>query len=464
MKSKRPPRRIMIGATHSGAGKTTVSLGLMMALRRRGHCVQGFKAGPDYIDPSHHEFVTGRPARNLDTWMMPENAVRELLARNSEGSDVALIEGVMGLYDGVSGTAEHGSSAHLAKVLRCPVILVINAASMARSAAAVVLGFKELDPDVRLAGVIANNIAGDGHLRMVRDAIEKETGLPLFGYLRRNSELAIPERHLGLVPKAEGGQQLEFYEHLASEIEKTVDVLRILAAGEGGPTPEFHPQVFVGAPKPVRGRVAVARDEAFSFYYQDNLDLLSHEGAEVVSFSPLHSATLPPDIGLVYIGGGFPELYSNRLSTNASMIESLRAHAANHKPIYAECGGLMYLSQSIETLEGRRDPMVGLLPVRVRMTRSRVALGYVTVTASRETFLCKAGNQFRGHEFHYSCLEDVSRAEFAFRLSKASPFGEKDDGIVADQTLACYAHAHFGSCPALAARLVAACCGVNSYG
>ena len=449
----------MIGATQSGVGKTTISLGLMMALRRRGLRVQAFKAGPDYIDPSHHTFITGTASRNLDTWMMSADAVRELFARNSSGSDIAVIEGVMGLYDGVTGEDEQGSSAHLAKVLHCPVVLVINAASMARSAAALVMGFKQLDPGVVLAGVIANNVASDTHYQMVRAAIEKYAGVPVLGYLKRDPSLAIPERHLGLVPKPEGEQNMPFYERIAAEIEKTVDIDALLAATGTGPLPSFRRSVFSAEKKAGRGRIAVAFDEAFNFYYQDNLDLLEHEGAEVVKFSPLRDRQLPPDTGLLYIGGGFPEMFARQLSENGTMMDSLRDHARRHKAIYAECGGLMYLSRSIGDFESRRHEMVGLLPARVCMTRKRVALGYVTAEAKRDTFLCRRGEQFRGHEFHYSALDDADGAEFAFELRKASRPDVKSDGIVVDRALACYAHAHFASCPALAERLVAASCG-----
>ena len=452
--------RLMIGATQSGVGKTTISLGLMMALRKRGLRVQAFKAGPDYIDPSHHAFVTGRPSRNLDTWMMSEDAVRELFARGAQESDIAVIEGVMGLYDSVTGEDEHGSSAHLAKALRCPVVLVINAASMARSAAALVLGFQKLDSQVSFAGVIANNIASETHYEAVRSAIDRYVGIPVFGYVKRDSSMAIEERHLGLVPKPEGDQRIEFYERIAWAIEKTVDVDGLLAAAtSAGPLPSFRRHVFAVKRKSQRARIAVAFDEAFNFYYQDNLDLVGHEGGQIAKFSPLRDEALPPDVGLVYIGGGFPEVFAKRLSENTAMIESLRAHARRHKPIYAECGGLMYLSKSIEDFDGRRYAMAGILPVRVRMTRKRVALGYVTVGVKRGTFLCKQGEHFRGHEFHYSCLDESDSAEFAFELRKASRAEVREDGIVVDQTLACYAHAHFGSCPALATRLVRAASG-----
>jgi cobyrinic acid a,c-diamide synthase len=365
----------------------------------------------------------------------------------------------MGLYDGVSGADERGSSSHLAKVLRCPVVLVIDAAAMARSAAALVMGFKALDPEVVLAGVIANNVAGNTHYQMVRTAIEKHVGTPVLGYLKRTPSLGIPERHLGLVPKPEGAQRLEFYERIASEVEKTVDIDALLAVTEVGPLPSFRSSVFQGGKKATRGRIAVAFDEAFNFYYQDNLDLLAHQGAEVVKFSPIRDSQLPPGTGLVYIGGGFPEMFGMQLAENAQMLDSIRDHARRQKPVYAECGGLMYLSRSIDDFESRRHEMAGLVPARVRMTRSRVALGYVTARAVRDTFLCRRGEQFRGHEFHYSTLQDTQRAEFAFELRKASRSQVKSDGIIADRVLACYAHAHFASCPALAERLVAASCG-----
>ncbi len=451
------PPRIVIAGAHSGVGKTTVTLGIQRALARQGRRVQGFKVGPDYIDPSHHTRVTGRPARNLDTWMCPENVVLELFERTAALAEVSVIEGVMGLFDGYGALDERGSAAHLAKLLGAPVVLVIDAQALARSAGALVLGYQTFDPDVRLAGVIANNVAGERHFEFVAPAIEQRTGVPVLGWLPRDREITIEERHLGLVTGEEWQKTQAWYDRIADLVEAHVDLARLLElARSAPPLPSFDCVLFTPSPPPPAVRVGVALDEAFCFYYEDNLDLLRHRGAEIVAFSPVHDAHLP-DVDLLYFGGGFPELFCAQLSQNATMLDDVRAFIAADKPVYAECGGLMYLGGGITTFEGERFAMVDVLPVETSMTRRRLSLGYVAVTAQRDTVLSPKGETFRGHEFHYSTLTLTGPIEHAFARTRGNGNAAMPpDGFVVHNVLAGYTHAHFGSNPQLAENLILA--------
>lgn len=446
--------RIVIAGTHTGCGKTTVTLGLMRALARRGLRVQGFKAGPDFIDPSYHGFVTGRPSRNLDTWMMPRDALMECFERAARDADIAVIEGMMGLYDGRDAAGDDGSTAQLAKRLDAPVVLVVDSFPVARSAAAMALGYRRFDPEVNIRGVVLNNAGGAKHLAWMGAAITPPTGLPVLGGLLRDASFTLPERHLGLVPQTEQRPAMEQFDRIADALEQLTDLDQILALARAAPPlSAFERALFAAAPpgdnRPV---IAVARDEAFSFYYEDNLDLLRHAGARLVYFSPLRDERVP-DAGLIYLGGGFPEVFAEKLSGNAPMRASIKAFAASGKPIYAECGGLMYLADSIGTLDGATHPMVGLLRARVHMSRRLAALGYLEIASVKDTWLMRRGESARGHEFHYSTLE--AGAEMPL-LYEAHGFGgaTKSDGFVSGGVVASYVHLHFASNPLLAQRLV----------
>lgn len=432
-----------------------MTLGIQRALARRGRRVQGFKVGPDYIDPSHHTRVTGRPARNLDTWMCPENVVLELFERASASATVSVIEGVMGLFDGHGALDEHGSTAHLAKLLGAPVVLVIDAQALARSAGALVLGYQTFDPDVRLAGVIANNIAGERHFEFVAPAIEQRTGVPVLGWLPRDRDITIEERHLGLVTGEEWQKTQAWYDRIADLVEAHIDLERLLElARTAPPLPPYDRTLFASSPPSPAVRVGVARDETFCFYYEDNLDLLRHCGAEIVAFSPLRDGRLP-DVDLLYFGGGFPELFCPQLSQNAAMLDDVRAFIAAHKPVYAECGGLMYLGKDITTFSGERFATVDALPIQTSMAERRLTLGYVEVTAQRDTILCRKGETFRGHEFHYSTLTPTAPVEHAFvRTGGRMGASRPPDGFVVRNVLASYTHAHFGSNPWLPQNLI----------
>ena len=446
--------RLVIAGVQSGVGKTTATLGILGALARKRFKVQTFKAGPDFIDPGHHTAALGgaRVSRNLDTWMMPPEAVRELFVRSADGADVSVIEGVMGLFDGVSGTDEAGSAAHLAKILEAPVVLVVDAKGMARSAAALVHGYATLDPKVRLAGVIFNNVAGASHYAYLRDAVTSLTGVKPLGYVRREPGASIPERHLGLVSAPEDKAK-EAYARMASLVEEGVDLEALLAVARSAPAfPTVTPSIFVGKPLP-RRRVAVSRDAAFHFVYEDNLDLLRHLGAEILFFSPLKDRSLPERTDLVWLGGGYPELFARELSENRPMLEGLHAFQGS---VYAECGGLMYCLETLHDVGGLAHPMAGLLPGGSRMMPKRQGLGYLEVTTERDCLLAPAGAKFRAHEFHYSKLDPAPPGLApAFSLRKPWKGDEvRSDGWAKGKVLAGYAHVHFGACPSLAGRLL----------
>jgi cobyrinic acid a,c-diamide synthase len=449
-------RRVVVAGTHSGVGKTTVALALMAALRRRGLRVQSFKAGPDFIDPGHHAAACGRPAYNLDTWMLSADGVRSTFARAAAGADVAVVEGVMGLFDGRGPDDPRGSTADLARVLACPVVLVVDASAVAASVAAVVKGFGEFDPGVTVAGVVCNRVAGPRHYAYLEPAIRRHTRVVPLGWLPRRAEWAIPERHLGLTTREDlatgaGASWAKALDDLAAAFEATVDVDALLQLGACQPvvTAECESSARVRG----RCRVAVARDAAFCFYYQENFDLLAEAGAEVVPFSPLHDAGLPEGVGLVYLGGGYPELHAERLAANAPMLAGLRRFHREGGAVYAECGGLMYCGRELVDGAGRAFPMLDLLPARTVMQPRLAALGYVTWRAAGDTLLGPAGTAWRGHEFHYSRLEPLGDLRPAALLHRDGQ-EPRPDGFVEGRLLAGYAHLHFGSNPQAVARVL----------
>lgn len=448
--------RILIAGTHSGAGKTTLATALMAAFTRAGYCVQPCKVGPDYIDPGYHTAATGRVSRNLDAWFLGPDGMREVFCRAASGADICIIEGVMGLYDGRGATSE-GSSAAVAKILQAPVVLVLDARSMARSAAAVALGFRTLDPAVPLAGVILNRVGSPRHFAILKEVIEGEAGLPVLGWVGRHAEISLPERHLGLLPTAEKGGLGVHLEKMTAALGEGVDLHRLMrVARQAPPLPEIKPQIFPVAPRPFRVRLGLAKDDAFNFYYQDGLDLLTLLGAELVPVSPLSGGGLPADLDGLYIGGGFPEMFLPRLAENENFKRDLSRAFARGMPVYAECGGLMYLTRAISDFEGREYPMAGILPGRCRMQRRRAALGYVQATVLTDNILAPAGTRLKGHEFHYSTLEEMPFPR-AYTLRRAGEETGRPDGYVLGGLLASYLHLHFAACPAAAAALVERC-------
>ncbi len=448
-------RGVVIAGVHSGVGKTTVVLGLLAAYRRRGLMVQPFKVGPDFIDPGHHSLAAGRSAINLDGWMLSKETNLDLFHRHCQEAQLALVEGVMGLFDGYDGASEAGSTAQLAKWLGLPVILVVAARSLARSAAALVHGFATFDPELPLAGVIFNQVGSPRHLAYLQEAMACLPGVRCLGGLPRQESLTIPERHLGLITAQEHPLAPAYLENLADWVERHLD---LSALWELLPVLPLHPRSEPEAVLP-RVRLGVAQDEAFCFYYPENLRLLQSAGAQLVFFSPRRDTALPSDLHGLYLGGGYPEVFAQDLAANTALREAIRTKAAAGLPIYAECGGLMYLSQGLTTLDGERLPMAGVLPLEVRMLPRLKALGYREVTLTSDTLLGPAGLRVRGHEFHYSEIMALPAAlPTVYYLSGRGQAEGREEGYWQNRTLASYVHLHFASNPEVARHFVEACC------
>ncbi len=445
--------RLIIAGTSSGVGKTTVTLAILAALRQRGRRVQPFKAGPDFIDPGHHTAATGRPSRNLDGWMLGADLNRAILTTAAADADISIIEGMMGLFDGSSPVNEIGSTAEIAKQLDAPVLLVIDGSAMARSAAAMVSGYAQFDPALRVAGVLFNRVGSEGHYQLLKEAVEQHTNVAVVGYLRPDQAVTITDRHLGLATAMEQGAG-ELYDRLAKAAAETIDLDLVEALAQSAGNLEagsVSPSVTRRAEKPVR--VGVAHDPAFCFYYQDNLELFEAAGAEVVKFSPLNDQVLP-DVTMLYLGGGYPELYGEKLTGNVAMREAIRAFAERGGTIYAECGGMMYLTQAIRDFKGQSHDMVGLFPAEAVMKKSGLTLGYRTVELSQTCILGVSGVIARGHEFHYSSLVPRGPLDFACSLSDARGDSKGQDGLVLGNVLALYTHLHFASQPKIVTALV----------
>ncbi len=444
---------VVIAGTHSGCGKTTVTLGILAALTKRGYRVQPFKAGPDFIDTGLHGLVTGRPSRNLDLWMCGGKYVAECFRRNSADADTAVVEGVMGLYDGNHSTAD------LAAVLGLPVVLVVDAFGMAESAGAVVKGFASLSPRPGISGVIFNRVASERHYKRVRDSVRD---VPVLGYLPKDPGVEIPHRHLGLLVAEEMPFSPEDVDKLADAVLEHIDVEAMLAPGisSGGRGNQAGKMRGEGrTPAPPRARIAVARDRAFCFYYEDNLDLLRQAGAEIISFSPMSDSAVPAGVDALYIGGGYPELYAKELSGNISMLESVAGLAGRGTAVYAECGGFMYLTRGIYDPDGVFYPMAGVFPFDTKMTRGRAGLGYREAVLREDCIHGRKGCVIRGHEFHYSTIINSADAPargpaLTYSVSDGSGVYLHDEGYRIKNTLGSYIHIHFGSNPEIAENFV----------
>ncbi|WP_419784312.1 cobyrinate a,c-diamide synthase [Maridesulfovibrio sp.] len=442
----------IVAGTHSGCGKTSVTLGLMAALARRNVKVQPFKTGPDFIDPGHHTRAAGRPCHNLDGWMLSGKTLRDIFSRYTQNADACIVEGVMGLFDGYSALDDTGSTAHLSKELNLPVILVVDAGSMARSAAALVQGFCNFDPETAVAGVIFNRVGSSNHAQILEEAISL-TGVPLVGCLPRREEIATPSRHLGLVT-ADHLQDLDSrYSALADWIEENLDLEQIM---EALPDIPLQPR-FDEVPMIPKTRIGVAQDYAFSFYYEENLRLLREAGAELIPFSPIDDKILPEGISGLYIGGGYPELAAFDLAQNTKLRRAIADFSAAGHPVYAECGGFMYLMESINK-DDRVFPMCGIFPFRSSMKSRFQALGYREIQFTSDTFLGETGTTVRGHEFHYSALDGIpDEIKKSYQVTSKKGISE-DEGFAANNnTLGSYIHLHFASNPQVAENFVNAC-------
>ncbi|HVA84126.1 MAG TPA: cobyrinate a,c-diamide synthase [Candidatus Binataceae bacterium] len=451
--------RLLISATGSGAGKTTATIALMGALRARGMRVAAFKCGPDYLDPTYHRRAAGASSHNLDGWMMNRESVLATFARAAAGADIAVIEGMMGLFDGAGPTSDEGSSAEIAKWLTAPVLLVVDTSGMARTVAAVAHGFSHFDPRLELAGLICNRVGSRGHLDLLRAASAE---VPVLGGFPSEARLAFPERHLGLLSANNNNDKSvaqPLFDAWAEMAAQWLDLDAIVAIARSAPmlgrldAAQLWPRSDAPAP---RCRIGVAYDDAFHFYYEDNLRRLEAAGAELVRFAPTREPELPRVDGL-YFGGGYPEALAGELSSNRAMIDAVRGFAERGGPIYAECGGLMYLSDGIRTLEGRTWPMVGLVAGEAVMSERLQALGYVEVETRGESIFGPGGMRMRGHQFRYSTLTPIpDRMErvYAVRPRWGVPFSE---GYRSGSVLASYVHVHWASNPEAAEGFVNSC-------
>ncbi len=443
----------LIAGTASGVGKTTVTLALIAALRRRGLVVQPFKGGPDFLDTGHHTRIAGRIARNLDTWMLSAEANRDVLRQAATGANVLIAEGMMGLFDGKSGTSDSGSSAEIAKLLGLPVLLVLDAGKSARSIAATVLGFELFDPDLPLAGVILNRVASQRHYQMLEAAIRTRCHTPILGWLPRDPAIVIPERHLGLQTAEEAIDTDALINTLATLAEQQLDldaILELTCSLDLASTPQaaFFTESAI--------RIGLARDRAFTFYYEDNLDLLRGRGATIVPFSPLEDTELPPELDALYLGGGYPELHPSQLAANTSLLADIRSFASSGRPIYAECGGMIYLAHTLKLLDGSTHPLANLLPFSVEMTSRLVQFGYVNVTLTHDCLLGPAGTTLRGHSFHHSRIPDTPAVDTAYDVTYSLSGLQEAEGYCVGNILASYLHVHFRTNPELARHFVQA--------
>jgi cobyrinic acid a,c-diamide synthase len=436
--------RIVVAGTHSGVGKTTIASGLMAALSSEGFRVAPFKVGPDFIDPSYHTLAAGRPGRNLDAFLSGPELIGPLFAHGAQGADIAVIEGVMGLFDGKGG-GDLASTAHVARLLDAPVVLVVDARAMSRSVAAMVHGYATFDPRSRVAGIFLNRVGSTAHERMLRQSL-RPLGIPVLGVLHRDDEVKTPDRHLGLVPVAErredAARSLEALGGLVSRSLNLDGIVRLACSAGSLQVGRWVPE----APDPGLSetvRVAVAAGPSFSFLYRENLELLQGAGAEVINFDPTVDEGLPAGTDVLYLGGGFPETYAEALSGNALMHEHVRSFAASGRPVVAECGGLLYL---VRELDGR--PMCGVLDAEARMT-DRLTLGYREAYASTTSPLVEAGANVRGHEFHYCAVEPGAGEKPAWRLA-----GRGSEGFVAGGVHASFLHTHWAATPEVPRRLV----------
>jgi cobyrinic acid a,c-diamide synthase len=508
-------KRIVIAAPHSGSGKTTLTLGIMAALKKRGLSVAPFKVGPDFIDPGYHTLVTGSPSINLDGWICDHGFIRQSFAHHAAGAEIAVVEGVMGLFDGIDGVSEAGSTAQVAKLLSAPVILVVDARSQARSAAALVHGFATFDLALRVAGVIFNNVASANHEAILREAVSASSpGIAILGCLPKDPALAIPSRHLGLLTAEENPLTEEFLDHLVAVIEEHLDLeamLQLCCCADLSAFPPLPnplppgerecllpprereglfpseecllPSVESGGLSPLpsmggagggwndaisgcagiddvqgvdRVRIAVARDQAFCFVYQDNLRLFREQGAELCYFSPLNDSALPDGISGIYLPGGYPEVFAAKLAGNQQMKQQISEAVEAGLPVYAECGGFIYLTQGVRADDGTHA-FVGVFPTLTRMLPRRKALGYRSIELAAESVIGPAGMRARGHEFHYSEMEEMpAEVERIYQVTrKCMALGP--EGYRYKNCLASYIHLHFGSSPLIAESFVGHC-------
>jgi cobyrinic acid a,c-diamide synthase len=454
--------RIIIAGTTSGVGKTSITLGILYILKNLGFKIQAFKVGPDFIDPSYHHFVTNSPSYNLDSWLMGKKGLIDTFEKYTIGKDIAVIEGVMGLFDGIGGKNDFASTAHIAKILNSPIILVIDASKAARSLAAIAYGFLNFEKGIHIKGIILNKISSNRHFHFIRDAFANKIKIPIVGVVYKNKDLIFSERHLGLIPREElDDKKRNEILNSAKILSESLDAQKIIDLIGSIPNEKLtKKKIDNNINQNIQTiKIAVALDASFNFYYQQNLDILQKKGAQLIFFSPLYDDKLPQEIDGIIIGGGFPEILARNLSKNISMIRAIKKIAENQIPIYAECGGLMYLSKSIE--EGipkyvndkipgskvnlnKTYKMTGLIDAITKMT-DKLTLNYTQGKVINESIFGNI-NSIKGHEFHFSEMENISNdCKFSYYLNKGKGIIDQKDGIMVYNTLASYTHLHFSN-------------------
>lgn len=432
----------VLGATQSNSGKTTIAMALMAAFRKKGLIVQPFKVGPDYIDPMYHTEATGRSSRNLDSFMLEPDTINYLFQKNSQTADIAIVEGVMGLYDGLSGFSLVGSSAHISEILKIPVILVVNANGMSLSAAALINGFRDFSPNLKIAGVILNNIKNDSAFSHLKEIIEAVSHIPVLGYLPHNSDFALNDRHLGLYCSEEIADLQYKLDILSDAIIDHCDLEKLAAVTAY--SPDVSTELALPAPLTHKVRLGVAKDKAFNFYYQDSLDLLADLGAEIVPFSPLQDKSLP-EVDCLYLGGGYPELNLKELAANKSFLQDIREALESGLPCYAECGGFIYLGRTM-TMLGETHKLVDFFPFDFTMTDRLQHFGYMTANIKKGTPLSLEEEIIiKGHEFHYTKRRDETPFATVYNVSKQrrDKTVNWQEGYVKQNTLGGYPHFNF---------------------
>lgn len=453
--------RLVIAGTGSGVGKTTITVALLRSLARRGLAVSAFKVGPDFLDPTYLAIASGRPCHNLDGWMMGTAYAADLFERASRGADISIVEGVMGLYDGSSPAGLEGSSAEIAKLLAAPVVLIAGAHGMSRSFAAQVRGYVGFEPGVGVSAVIANNAGSARHADGLRESLSAARLPALLGAIPRGALATLPSRHLGLVTADRGLLGEAVLDALADALETHVDVDAALALARAAAPLPVGDRLAAPAPPAQRLRLGVAFDEAFHFYYADTFASLEQAGFELVRFSPLREGGLPEGLHGLYLGGGYPEAFAEALSANETMRRSVGEFAGSGRPVYAECGGLMYLSRWIALAGGERRAMCGVVPCGTRMLETRKALGYVEAQLTGDSLWGACGSVGRGHEFHYSELAGDPAGEAGwkcvYRIRRSRGGEEEREGFTNGTVLASYAHLHFAARPGMARWLHRRC-------
>lgn len=448
--------RVVLSSNSSDAGKTLVTMAILWLLTKRGYKVQPFKVGPDYIDPGYHTIASGIASRNLDSWIMNEDTIKNSFVKSAAKADLAVIEGVRGLYEAESPINEKGSTAHIAKILRAPVIIVMNCQSITRSAAAILLGLKAFDKYVNVSGVILNKVSDKRHENKLRAAISHYTRIPVLGVIYRNPSLAIPKRHLGLLTVQENVETIKVIESIGLMLEESLDLDGLLGIMKNAP--QLEPPEDKPTPKKLKSNITIGvfNDPAFTFYYADNIEALRSCGVKVKLINSLSDSNIGDDTSGLIIGGGYPEVFAQQLEANSALRADVKRRAENGMPIIGECGGLMYLCNSIN-FKGSKMNMTGVFNGEVLMCDKPQALSYVLLEAKTNSPIAEFGDQIKGHEFHYSTIQNLKETKFVFNVLRGKGIINSMDGVLYKQTMGMYTHLHYRACPKVVLKFVKSC-------